>query len=458
LFPTGRLLSRRWRVVGWLAGVGMVLAAAGIALAPGPLGGEPGPPVNPLGIPGAENLLRVVEAIGLGAFGLAVFASVASLIVRFRRARQVERQQLKWLSYAAVLVGLAALFQIVLFAIWGDTTVTSSLANGATTGSLACVPVATGIAILRHRLYDIDRLISRTLVYVLLTVVLGLGYAGLVLVLGQLFGGVTGNPPSWAVAAATLGVAALFQPARRRIQQAVDRRFNRRRYDTARTIEAFSVRLRDQLDLDTLIVELVAVVDQTMEPTKAFLWLRPSIVPLRISAVQGRTGRLDSRHDLFADPKPPSDVSACMPCSFGLLPHPRSGMCAQPIGLLELTVTDRYIPLVTAACGTRVARPARTTTLAPDGDGSQLGRRVTPVCGDPLPRWQATKRRGRGSRGRGQQLTRSTRSGPRRTGRSATDRSRSPLCPCRSRTSPCSAPEPAHSPRRRAPSRARRQR
>jgi hypothetical protein len=156
LFPTGRLLSRRWRAVGWLAGVGMVLVAAGMVLAPGPIGGEPGAPANPLGIPGAENLVRAAEAIGLGAFALAVFGSVASLIVRFRRAQLVERQQLKWLSYAAVLVGLAALFQIVLFAIWGETTVTSSLANGATTGSLACVPVAIGIAILRYRLYDID--------------------------------------------------------------------------------------------------------------------------------------------------------------------------------------------------------------------------------------------------------------------------------------------------------------
>jgi hypothetical protein len=277
VFPTGRLLSRRWRVVGWLAGVGMVLAVVAMVLAPGPLGGDPGAPVNPLGIPGTEDLVRAAEAIGLGAFGLAVFGSVASLIVRFRRARPVERQQLKWLSYAAVLVGLAALFQIVLFALWGDTPVTSSLANGATTGSLACVPVAIGIAILRYRLYDIDRLISRTLVYVLLTVVLGLGYAGLVLSLGQLFGGVGTETPSWAVAGATLAVAALFPPARRRIQQAVDRRFDRRKYDAARTIEAFSARLRDQLDLDTLTVELVAVVNQTMEPTKASVWLRPSI-------------------------------------------------------------------------------------------------------------------------------------------------------------------------------------
>jgi MFS family permease len=276
LFPTGQLPSRRWRVVGWLAGGGMVLAVAGMVLAPGPLGGDLRAPANPLGIPGGETLLGVAEAIGLVAFFVAIFGSVASLIVRFRGAQQVERQQLKWLSFAAVLVGLAALFQVVLFAIWGDTTLTSSLANGALTGSLACVPVAIGIAILRYRLYDIDRLISRTLVYVLLTVVLGLGYAGVVLGLGQLFGGVGGNPPSWAVAGATLAVAALFQPARRRIQQAVDRRFNRRGYDTAKTIGAFSARLREEVDLDTLAAELLGVVDQTMQPSSASLWLRPS--------------------------------------------------------------------------------------------------------------------------------------------------------------------------------------
>jgi hypothetical protein len=141
--------------------------------------------------------------------------------------------------------------------------------------------VAIAVAVLRYRLYDIDRLINRTLVYGLLTAILGLAYAGAVLVLGQVFGGVTEDPPSWAVACATLAVAALFQPARRRIQAAVDRRFNRRRYDAANTIEAFSVRLHDEIDLDTLSAELLTVVDQTMEPTVASLWLRPSAADAR---------------------------------------------------------------------------------------------------------------------------------------------------------------------------------
>jgi hypothetical protein len=142
--------------------------------------------------------------------------------------------------------------------------------------SFALIPVTIGIAILRYRLYDIDRLIRRTLVYGLLTALLAAVYAGLVLGLEELFGGIGAQPPSWAVAGATLAVAALFQPARQRIQQSVDQRFNRRRYDTTKTIEAFSARLRHHVDLDTLTAELLAVVDQTMEPTKASLWLRRS--------------------------------------------------------------------------------------------------------------------------------------------------------------------------------------
>jgi hypothetical protein len=141
---------------------------------------------------------------------------------------------------------------------------------------------------LRHRLFDIDRLINRTLVYGLLTATLGLGYAGGVLALGQLFGRVGEHPPSWAIAGATLAVAALVRPARRRIQQMVDRRFNRRKYDAARTIAAFSARLRQEIDLDTLTAELLAVVDQTMQPTQVSLWLRPSAQPPKGQAARAQ--------------------------------------------------------------------------------------------------------------------------------------------------------------------------
>jgi hypothetical protein len=192
--------------------------------------------------------------------------------VRFRRSRGVERQQLKWFTYAGALLLLTIPVGAYLPASFGD----------AVFGLLiAFVPIAAGIAVLRYRLYDIDRLINRTLVYGLLTAMLGLVYAAAVLVLGQVFGGVSRDPPSWAVAGATLAVAALFQPARRRIQAVVDRRFNRRRYDAANTIEAFSARLHDEIDLDTLSAELLTVVDQTMEPTVASLWLRPSAADAR---------------------------------------------------------------------------------------------------------------------------------------------------------------------------------
>jgi hypothetical protein len=136
--------------------------------------------------------------------------------------------------------------------------------------------VAAGIAILKYRLYDIDRIINRTLVYGLLTALLGITYVGVVLVAGHLFGGIGTEPPNWAVAGATLAVAALFQPARRRIQAVVDRRFNRRKYNATKTIDAFGARLRDELDLDTLSAELLGVVDATVQPTRASLWLRPS--------------------------------------------------------------------------------------------------------------------------------------------------------------------------------------
>ena len=207
-----------------------------------------------------------------------VVGALASLVVRLRRSRGRERQQLKWFVYVALL-GILSIFPL------GP--LLSSLLpsdNGGILDTLlnpwllapTALMITVAAAIVRHQLYDIDRVINRTLVYVLLTTLLAGIYAGLVLVLGQLSGGLSAEPPSWAVAGATLAVAALFQPARHRIQAVVDRRFNRRKYNAATTIQAYSVRLRDELDLDTLSTELLAVVDQTMEPTGVSLWLRPS--------------------------------------------------------------------------------------------------------------------------------------------------------------------------------------
>jgi hypothetical protein len=187
--------------------------------------------------------------------------ALIGLLLRFQRSQGTERQQLKWFLFGGTLTMLGVLAPSAVFL--------------AVTG--IGIPIGSGIAILKHHLYDIDRLINRTLVYGLLTALLGAVYTLAVLLLGQLFGGIGGEPPSWAIAGATLAVAALFQPARRRIQDTVDRRFNRRRYDAARTIEAFSARLRDEIDLDTLSAELLAIVDQTVQPTRASVWLRPSV-------------------------------------------------------------------------------------------------------------------------------------------------------------------------------------
>jgi hypothetical protein len=273
LFPTGRLPTRRWRPVAWVIAVALVAICVVAAITPGPIGDRPGLPGNPLGVEGAAVALqRIEQVLALCLVALTVLCAI-SVVVRFRRSRGVERQQLKWFAYAIALFALLFVVFSLTTLIWGNW-----LPQGASDVlfgiGYGLIPVGVGIAILRYRLYDIDRVINRTLVYGLLTAVLGLGYAGVVLVLGQGFGGVGGNPPSWAVAGATLAVAALFQPLRRRIQHAVDRRFNRRRYDTARTIEAFSARLRDQVDLDTLTDELLVVVDQTMQPTQASVWLR----------------------------------------------------------------------------------------------------------------------------------------------------------------------------------------
>jgi MFS family permease len=266
LFPTGQLPSSRWRPVVWATIAATVVVVVGTALTPGPVEYYPGLQ-NPLGVAGAGPVLDVAVGVGFVVMVAGVFAAAGSLIVRWRRARGVERQQLKWLAYAAGLLVVAQLSASMLpRPLFLVVSYTAAL----------LFPVATGIAVVRYRLYDIDRLINRTLVYGLLTATLGLGYAGVVLVLGQVFGGVGGDPPSWAVAGATLAVAALFQPARRRIQAVVDRRFNRRKYHAAKTVEAFSVRLREQVDLDALSAELLAVVDQTMQPTTASLWLRPS--------------------------------------------------------------------------------------------------------------------------------------------------------------------------------------
>jgi hypothetical protein len=273
LFPTGRLPSRRWRPVAWACAVCVTVLCVQQAVMPGPLeaSGQP----NPLGIDSAREALEWMYGLVSLGFVLLMLMCAGSVVVRFRQAGGVERQQLKWFVAGAGQLAVLFALSVGLSGLWSRwvSLPVSDLVFGI---SFALIPVAIGLAVLKYRLYDIDRIISRTLVYGLLTALLAAVYAVVILVLGALFGGISAQPPSWAVAGATLAVAALFQPARRRIQQTVDQRFNRRRYDTTKTIEAFSARLRHHVDLDTVTSELLGVIDQTMEPTRASLWLRPA--------------------------------------------------------------------------------------------------------------------------------------------------------------------------------------
>jgi hypothetical protein len=240
LTPTGSLPSPRWR---WWAGVMVAAPAAWLvskSLLPRPLNAPFQSVVNPFAVHVLVGPLTVVWRGAAIVMSLGLVAAVASLMGRFRRARGVERQQLRWVALAAWL-SVAMLAVALAGQILGNDAVVT-WASGAL---VAILPLATGAAILRYRLYDLDRIISRTLAYGLLTVLLGLGYAAVVLGLGRLLP----QGSSLAVAAATLAVAAAFQPARHRIQALVDRRFNRRRHDAAQTIAAFRTRLRDQVDL-----------------------------------------------------------------------------------------------------------------------------------------------------------------------------------------------------------------
>jgi hypothetical protein len=265
LTPTGSLPSPRWRWWARVAVAGLLVAVVAGAVQPDPL--ETHHNGNPLAVPALYRVLVVPGIAGIVIVLLSLLVGAGSLVGRFRRARGTERLQLRWLALAAGCASVLLLVALVAGYLSKDPVVLACL-----TLSVALLPLATGAAILRYRLYDLDRIISRTLAYGLLTVLLGGGYAALVLGLG----GLLGRDTPLVVAAATLAVAVAFQPARRRIQQAVDRRFNRRRYDAAQTIQVFSARLRQQVDLDTLTGELLAVVEQTMQPTRVSLWLRPS--------------------------------------------------------------------------------------------------------------------------------------------------------------------------------------
>jgi hypothetical protein len=256
LFPNGRLLTPRWRPVVWAAIAALVSLTVGIAFAPGPFDDFP-QVENPYGVGGAAgDLFSAMQGLGWLLLILSLIASATSLVLRFRRSRGVERLQLKWVAAASVV--LVACF--LLWEVW----------EGMAPLGIVAMVVAAGIAILRHRLYDIDVVINRTLVYGALTATLAGTYAGLVLLLQLVL-----SPGSdLAIAGSTLAVAALFRPARARIQAMVDRRFYRRKYDAQRTLEGFAGRLRDEVELDSLSAALRKVVAETMQPAHVSLWLR----------------------------------------------------------------------------------------------------------------------------------------------------------------------------------------
>ena len=267
LFPTGAPPGPRWRVVAWTAAAAGGVATLSNAFAPGPLdNADFGWVDNPFGVQGLG--LRTLADVAFAAVAVAALAGIISVVVRYRRARGIERLQLRWLAVAVCVLLAGAV---------GGSAATPWLGEGAgwigiLLGLLGVV-VAIAIALLRYRLYDIDVVINRTLVYAALTATLALAYIGSVVLLQLALSGVTAGS-GLAVAGSTLAVAALFRPARARIQEAVDRRFYRHKYDAQRTLEAFSTRLRDQVDLGALNAELKAVVRETLQPAHVSLWLR----------------------------------------------------------------------------------------------------------------------------------------------------------------------------------------
>jgi len=268
LFPSGRLPSPRWRPFAWfsvlLATVGTILAAF-----------SPGPGVgvsirNPFGVESLPNLNEQLQAL---MFAL-IFVAAASLVGRLHHARGVERQQIKWVAYAGALAGGASLPTYTLLEAVNQRWLHMVGYLPALVGIVG-VPIAVGIAITRYRLYGIDILINRTLVYGSLTAMLVVVYFGGIVVSQRVFVLLTGEKSTLAVVASTLLIAALFTPLRRHLQSFIDRRFYRRKYDARKTLEAFSAQLRNQTDLDALSNELVGVVRETMQPARVSLWLRP---------------------------------------------------------------------------------------------------------------------------------------------------------------------------------------
>ena len=281
LFPAGHLPSRRWRPVAWAAGAALAGWVLGNAFAPTIISASP-PLSNPLGVSGAPGkILTVMAGTSAALIAATALAAVLSLVFRYRKAQAAERAQLRWLVYAGALTVAAVVAGLLAAQIAGTNTTTTNLQNALGSGAAALLPVAIGIAVLRYRLYDIDRVISRTVAYAIVTGLLVGVYAGLVLLATHLL---RVHTPV-AVAAATLTAAALFNPVRRRVQRRVDRRFNRARYDADQVAAAFAARLKDTVDLGSVRDDLTGIVSRALEPAHVSVWIsRPQDGPDRAGA------------------------------------------------------------------------------------------------------------------------------------------------------------------------------
>jgi hypothetical protein len=275
LFPDGQPLSPRWQPLLWINGVLIVAGSALWALTPGPIAGLEGIR-NPLGIEGYRATLEFAGQLFFYAVDVLVLVSVVSVYLRLRHASGEERRQIEWLVYAAALLGIVVVVSVVGdlffggFGWWVFLVVILAFLG---------LPISIGVAVLRYRLYEIDIIINRTLVYGSLTAMLVLVYVGCVIGLQYILRGLTGEESQLAIVASTLVVASLFNPFRRRVQAFIDRRFYRRKYDARKTLEAFSAKLRDETDIDALNSELLSTVRQTMQPEYVSLWVRPGAGP-----------------------------------------------------------------------------------------------------------------------------------------------------------------------------------
>jgi hypothetical protein len=279
LFPNGRPPSRRWRWLAWLSVFLTIAGAVWVAFSPGVIGNL-GSIRNPLGIEGLPSGFKPVQTIMLA---LLFVAALSTLVVRLRRARGIERQQIKWPAFTVVVVAGSSFLS--------DTAISEAIGLRwlewagyvIFIPALIGFPISIGIAIVRYRLYEIDLIINRTLVYGALSATLALIYFGGVATTQAIFRALTGQQeqPQLAIVISTLLIAALFNPLRRRIQRFIDRRFYRRKYDARKTLEAFSAKLRDETDLDALSDDLVGVVKETMQPSRISLWQRPDTPPWR---------------------------------------------------------------------------------------------------------------------------------------------------------------------------------